>query len=130
MGTKDTEYIENGIQFRRVPMVDGSFSRIETKALVGICHNPIHKGYLSVTLLNKHDCIDKECRYLERFEDYPYWVRQRNKESEKNRRKEKIRQSDRKQRIDKRSRIRRWKCFAPLLNRLRMTSDTKYISQK
>lgn len=97
MRKKETEYLKNGIQFRRVPMINGSFSRIETQALVGICHNPIHKGYLSVTLLKKHDCINKGCRYLEKFEDYPYWVRQRSIETEKNKRKEEIRQAQQEQ---------------------------------
>lgn len=41
---------------------------------LGFCHNPNHYGYLSVKLLKRHECLRKQCHYLEKYLDKGYWV--------------------------------------------------------
>lgn len=80
MAEKDTEYLNSNEPFRRVNLIGGAYATVDTPSLVGYCHNDDHKGFLTVTIMNEHDCIAKECRYFERFEDYPYWQKFRRKE--------------------------------------------------
>ena len=40
---------------------------------IGYCHNPTHKGYLSLKVYKQHQCNIKECRYYEKYEEHPYW---------------------------------------------------------
>jgi len=42
--------------------------------IIGYCWCSIHKGYLTVPLLRQHDCLGKQCRFLQRFDDTPFWV--------------------------------------------------------
>lgn len=41
--------------------------------IVGFCHCYTHKGFLTKNLLRQHDCINKECPFLEKYRDYPFW---------------------------------------------------------
>jgi len=55
--------------------------------VVGFCHNNLHRGYISKSLLKSHECIEKECTLLERF-DHRYWAqieRERNAKQERRR---------------------------------------------
>lgn len=67
-------YTEKGVRAIHLPLIDGSYRSVAVKSIVGKCHNDIHKGYLDIELLQQHDCINKKCHFLERFDDYPYWV--------------------------------------------------------
>ena len=89
VGRKDTEYLESGEPFRNVNLIGGAYARVDTHSLVGYCHNELHKGFLTITIMNEHDCIGKECSFLEKFEDYPFWVKKRRKEEQKQISKEK-----------------------------------------
>ncbi len=70
------KYKENCIHFVKLPLIDGTYRNVAVKNIAGICHNNIHKGYLDIKLLQRHDCINKKCPFLERFEDYPFWISQ------------------------------------------------------
>lgn len=50
---------------------------------IGYCHNPNHRGYLSVNLLKNHKCLEKQCRYLEVHKDHPYWVSRKRRRNDK-----------------------------------------------
>lgn len=80
MAEKDTEYLNSNEPFRRVNLIGGVYATVDTPALVGYCHNEDHKGFLTVTIMNDHDCIAKGCYYFEKFEDYPFWQKFRRKE--------------------------------------------------
>lgn len=80
MAEKDTEYLNSNEPFRRVNLIGGVYATVDTPSLVGYCHNDDHKGFLTVGIMNEHDCISKGCHYFERFEDYPYWKKYRHKE--------------------------------------------------
>ena len=84
------------IPYRRLPLIDGSFRKVDKNAVVGYCNCNLHKGYLSVTLLKEHDCIKKNCVYLKKFEDCPFWTRYKNELKLKEKRKQ-----DKKNRIRK-----------------------------
>lgn len=44
-------------QIRRTPS--------RNKSYVGYCHNPKHKGHLTVELLSEHNCVENDCFYFE-----------------------------------------------------------------
>lgn len=46
---------------------------IRDTKICGYCHSKVHKGYLSVKMLKKHKCLQKQCPMLERYEDHSYW---------------------------------------------------------
>lgn len=39
------------------------------------CHSGQHQGYMSVKMVKRKKCTAKQCPYLEKYEDHPYWVR-------------------------------------------------------
>ena len=55
---------------------------------VGYCHNPEHRGYLSLKNLKKHKCLAKQCRYLHKYEDHKYWAERERIKAEKKARKQ------------------------------------------
>lgn len=54
--------------------IDGSIIEESKKLAFCICDK--HKGYLNKRLLDEHECLKKNCRFLKKLE-HPYWV-QRN----------------------------------------------------
>lgn len=80
MAQKDTEYLIKNEPFRRVNLIGGICTTVDTPSLVGYCHNKDHKGFLTITIMNEHDCIAKGCYYFEKFKDYPYWQKFQHKE--------------------------------------------------
>jgi hypothetical protein len=44
---------------------------------VGFCHNPTHKGYLSLKVYRQHKCGQKACHYFEKYENHPHWQQKR-----------------------------------------------------
>ena len=62
----------------------------DKNSIVGYCHNKDHKGCLTVTIMNEHDCVGKNCHYFEKFEDSPYWQKANRKEALKTLKKEKL----------------------------------------
>ena len=61
---------------------------------VGYCWNATHYGMLSKSLIEKHGCIKKECKYLEKYMDTAedYWGNKakRAEEKKKNNGKKKV----------------------------------------
>lgn len=53
---------------------------------VAYCHCKAHKGNLSVKMLKQHECLGKQCPYLEKYESHDYW---RQREALKAKKKEK-----------------------------------------
>lgn len=60
--------------------------------LVGCCHNIIHPGKLTVKIMEEHDCIGKQCRFFEKYEDSTYWAAQEQKRRDKEKKKEVLQQ--------------------------------------
>ena len=80
MEQKKLENTEDEELFRRVRLLGGSLTKVDKNAIIGYCHNDIHKGYISVSLLNEHDCVGKQCTFFHKFEESPYWIRKSRKE--------------------------------------------------
>ena len=79
----DRQYLEIGVKWRSVPLVNCQRKTVSIRSIVGYCHYSLHKGYLTDTLMDAHDCLGKNCAFFERFDDYPYWVREANRKKEK-----------------------------------------------
>ena len=47
-----------------------------------VCHNDVHKGYLSVKAIKEHDCVGKNCPFLQKLE-HLYWTQVERKQLEK-----------------------------------------------
>ena len=59
------------------------------KLPVGYCHLYAHQGILTTRLLKKHKCLSKNCPYIEKNQEHPYWEqRQRIKQKAKQNKKE------------------------------------------
>lgn len=44
---------------------------------IAFCHNPLHLGKLSENLLKSHQCLEKQCKYLHKYEQKGYWIRKK-----------------------------------------------------
>lgn len=64
--TDDSGYIEAKI-------VGGECLFMRKDNLVGFCHFPEHKGYITKNVLKNKECAKKECFYFQKFNDNPYW---------------------------------------------------------
>lgn len=61
-------------------LLGGRTAEVSFRALVGCCHNRIHPGKLTRKLMGAHDCLGKECRFFEKYEDADYW-REKNRKA-------------------------------------------------
>lgn len=74
-----------------VKMLTGETVSIKQKRILGWCHHRIHKGAVTRTIMKQHDCLGKNCPYLERNANSPYWANLVAQKKAKENRKEKIR---------------------------------------
>ena len=51
--------------------------------IVGCCHNLLHPGKLTKRLMTQHDCLGKNCRHFEKYEDAGYWKESDRKKEQK-----------------------------------------------
>lgn len=65
-----------------IHMANGCKCKMKESKIIGFCHCRLHKGYLNASILKEHECLRKNCFYLEKYEDRPFWV-QREKAKEK-----------------------------------------------
>ena len=42
---------------------------------IAFCHNPNHVGYLNESLMKKHECLEKQCIYFDKYEEKSYWIK-------------------------------------------------------
>ena len=40
----------------------------------GFCHCRAHKGRLSVKNIRQHGCLGKQCPFLQKYDEHPYWA--------------------------------------------------------
>lgn len=74
---------EQGIDKVKVKLISGRVEDTMLNSLVGFCYCNAHKGYITKNLLKKHECIEKQCPFLRKFEDYPYWIELQQKKEKK-----------------------------------------------
>ncbi|MBR5800332.1 MAG: hypothetical protein IKY23_09755 [Lachnospiraceae bacterium] len=46
---------------------------VATSEPVGYCHLQTHPGHISKSLLDQHQCLGKQCPFLERYASHCYW---------------------------------------------------------
>ena len=61
---------------RRYRLIDGNILPEESR-LIGYCWHNLHRGFLTQGLLKAHECLEKQCPFLERFPDKHFWVRKK-----------------------------------------------------
>ena len=52
--------------------MDGTRRKVDTHSIVGKCHCAAHKGYLTVKLLHRHECVEKGCFRVNYVSDGAY----------------------------------------------------------
>jgi hypothetical protein len=101
MPEQDLKWFEDTDKIRHLRFIDGVCRYVRTADVVGFCHCDVHKGYLNSTLLKKHECIEKNCSFLEKYEGFPFWLqyaaKQREKAERKKAKKSHMKQVDAKQ---------------------------------
>lgn len=68
-----------------LPMIDGTYRSIAVPNLVGCCYSRKHRGYLDKSLCEQHQCASKGCKCFRKFEDFPYWIKQKTIQKDKDR---------------------------------------------
>ena len=53
--------------------------------IIGRCTFPAHPGFITKTIAKSHNCKEKDCMFLDRMQDCPYWKMCDNEESKMNR---------------------------------------------
>jgi hypothetical protein len=61
--------------------------QIKKSKLVGCCHSVLHPGKLTAKIMEAHNCLGKQCKSFEKYEDSTYWLAQAQKQREKEKRK-------------------------------------------
>lgn len=87
--------------FRQVRLVNGDHRVLKADSVIGFCHYRLHPGHLTKRLLDEHQCLEKACRYLERYPEKPYWRELRGRAAEKEERKAKKKHTKARQREDR-----------------------------
>lgn len=57
--------------------------RVRSSIICGFCHSKLHPGYVSDKLIEEHNCIQKNCKYFEKFPDWPYWTNKKKMSNKK-----------------------------------------------
>ena len=84
----DTEQKRQREELVRVRMLTGDTIQIKRGNIVGWCHHNLHKGAVNKSILKDHDCLGKNCPYLERNEQSTFWAAREQEAAEKARQKE------------------------------------------
>lgn len=71
----------------RARMLGGAVLEIRRGNIVGCCHNLIHPGKLTKSLMLEHDCLGKQCAFFEKYQESGYWQEQLRKKKQRESRK-------------------------------------------
>ncbi len=75
----------------KAKMLGGEVVSIKRGKIVGWCHHKMHKGAVNKAILKEHDCLGKNCPYLERNCQSPFWAALEIEKESKEKRKAKLR---------------------------------------
>ena len=81
----------------KVKMLTGETIPIKRNNIFGWCHHNMHRGALNKALFEQHDCLGKNCPFLERNCQCSFWANLAAQQAEKAARKEKAREEKRQQ---------------------------------
>lgn len=54
-------------------LLGGIVTEVRRGNIIGCCHNIVHPGKLTKAIMEEHDCIGKQCKFFEKYEDNPFW---------------------------------------------------------
>ena len=86
-GTPDSHKHSKGTVVR-AKLLDGKSVKISAREIVGYCHLEGHPGKVSKRILKEHQCLEKKCPFLERYNANPYWAELQKEEARKRKDKE------------------------------------------
>jgi hypothetical protein len=69
---QDRQWIEEGGR-RNVTVACGGPAFINICNVAGYCHCAQHRGFVTQSVLEGHDCINKGCNYFEKLDESPFW---------------------------------------------------------
>lgn len=81
----------------KTKLLTGETIPIKQKNVLGWCHHRMHKGAVTRTIMEQHDCLGKNCPFLERNAKSPYWENLATQQKAKEARKEEIKAQKRQQ---------------------------------
>jgi len=64
-------------------LLGNQYAFLPPARIVGCCHNLLHPGKMTKQLLKQHNCLGKDCRYFEKYENAEYWKECRRQEERK-----------------------------------------------
>lgn len=67
-------------EFIRAKLLGGEVRFLLRENVIGCCHNLLHPGKLIKLLLREQKCLEKQCPFLEKYEDRPFWTAYRKKQ--------------------------------------------------
>ena len=73
---------------KRVHLVSGQWV-LKDNNVIGYCSYKLHKGCVTKKLLKDHQCLEKNCPFLQKYKDVPYWKEREKAIQSKNQRKQK-----------------------------------------
>ncbi|SFW22297.1 hypothetical protein [Ruminococcus flavefaciens] len=82
--------MDSEIDYIDIRLVTGERVLKPRNYVVGFCHFPGHKGGITRKILQEHDCLNKNCSFLEKYTDNQYWDELKRIQLKKSRRKNKI----------------------------------------
>lgn len=70
-------------------MVQGLYgSEFDRSRACGYCHK--HHKYLTVKSLRQHECLQKQCTRLQKYEEHNWWQQRENTKNKRKARKERL----------------------------------------
>ena len=84
----------------KTKMLTGEVIQIRRGHVLGWCHHKMHPGAVSKAIMDEHDCLGKNCPFLERNCQSPFWPAYEAQKRAKEERKEMIREEKRKKAIE------------------------------
>ena len=63
-----------------VRLIDKTWANhVNKEQIIGYCNCKLHKGALTEQLLKSHECIQKKCPFLKKFDDRQFWIKRKDR---------------------------------------------------
>lgn len=70
-------------ELQQIRLLGGSVVLMHPLKVVGCCHSTLHPGKMTKRIMENHDCLKKQCRFFEKYEDSFYWSEAARKQKER-----------------------------------------------
>ncbi len=79
----ERELLRLNSELVKAKMLTGETIQIKRGNILGWCHHNLHKGAVNRSILKDHDCLGKNCPFLERNDESPFWAARAQEAAEK-----------------------------------------------